>query len=283
MRISLVIPCYDAARTLGRVLQGVRAQSVAPDEVLVVDDGSSDSSGQVARAFGVQVVAHGENRGLAAARNTGLERARGELVVFVDSDAVPQRDLVRRLVTGFEDQRLAGLGGQVMEPGTAGLPDRWRAVFWRQTQGERALSEAPFLIGACCSLRRGAALSAGGFSADFRTNGEDVELSLRLQGRGFRLAYDPLARVTHLRHDSVGSLLSMVQRHSRDHVRALRTHGRTPWPVTRAALRWGPVTLVSSLRRHRSPGLAALSVLGYGASLYGCLRGYTWSMSTARV
>ena len=271
--VSLVVPCYNAAGSLAAVLAGARRQSLAPLEVLVVDDGSTDGTADMALRMGARVKRHRRNLGLAAARNTGLTSATGDLVVFVDADTVPHPDLVRRLTVGYVDPALAGVGGQVLEVGAVGTVDRWRASFWRQTQGERALDDAPFVVGACCSLRRAAARDAGGFAVGFHTNGEDVDLSVRLRARGLRLAYDPRAVVFHTRRDSLQSLLSMVYRHSRDHLLALRTGGEPVSPVLLQALRWGPVTVVSSLRRHGSPALTCLSVLCHGASLAGCMVG----------
>ena len=273
MIITLAVPCFNVAQTLEPVLAGVAAQTRQPDELLVVDDGSTDGSGALAAKLGARLVTHPENLGLARARNTALEQSRGEVVVFVDADAVPRPDLVARLTLGYQDASLSGISGQIMEPARGSLADRWRGHFWRQTQGDAPLSHAPFMVGGCCSLRREAALAVGAFTPGFRTNGEDVDLSVRLRQAGGRLAYDPSAQVMHLRQDNVSSLLKMVYRHSRDHVRALRTRGESPALVVNSALRWGPVTLVSSLRRHRSPGLAALSLPCHGASLAGCAAG----------
>ncbi len=273
MKITLAVPCYNVANTLTPVLAGVAAQTRPPDEVLVLDDGSTDGSGDVAREMGIRVITHPENLGLARARNTALEQSQGQVVVFVDADAVPRPDLVDRLTRGYEDPTLAGISGQIMEPARGSLADQWRGHFWRQTQGEAPLSRAGFVVGGCCSLRREAALAAGAFAPGYRTNGEDVDLSLRLRQAGLRLAYDPSAQVMHLRQDSVTSLLRMVYRHSRDHVRALRTRGESPTEVVQNAVKWGPVTVVSSMRRHRNAGLAVLSLPCHAASLAGCAAG----------
>jgi glycosyltransferase involved in cell wall biosynthesis len=90
-RFSVVIPAYQAEPFLERALRSVRAQDVASLEVVVVDDGSSDAGGEVARRFGashalpVRVVRQ-QNAGAAAARNRGVAEARGELVAFLDAD-----------------------------------------------------------------------------------------------------------------------------------------------------------------------------------------------------
>ena len=282
--VSLAIPCFNAAATLEAVLDGVAALDRAADELLLIDDGSTDPSARLAgQRAGVRVIAHETNRGLAAARNSALAAASGEVVVFLDADAIPDPDLLTRLTAGYDDPTLVGVGGQLIEVRRGALADRWRSIFWRQTQGDAPLAQAPFVVGACCSLRRRAALAVGGFSAGFHTNGEDVELSVRLRRAGGRLAYDPQARAQHLRHDDLQSLLAMVFRHSRDHVCALRVNDEPSRHVVLAAARWGPVTLLSSLRRHRSPGLALLSPLCYGAALAGCAVGVLADRAAGRL
>ncbi len=85
--VSIVIPCYNHARFLGEAIESALAQTHSPVEVIVADDGSTDGSAAVARGFGGKVsLIEQENRGVSMARNAGLERARGEYVVFLDSD-----------------------------------------------------------------------------------------------------------------------------------------------------------------------------------------------------
>jgi len=85
-RVSVVIPCRDGAEFLGEALASVRAQTRAPDEVIVVDDRSTDGSAAVARAAGATVLATTEPGGTAVARNIGWRHASGELIAFLDAD-----------------------------------------------------------------------------------------------------------------------------------------------------------------------------------------------------
>ncbi len=85
--VSVVIPCYNAARFLRETLESVMRQTVAPLEVIVIDDGSADNSGSVAESFGPPVrVIRQANQGESVARNRGIDEAAGEWVAFIDAD-----------------------------------------------------------------------------------------------------------------------------------------------------------------------------------------------------
>lgn len=88
-KVSVVIPCYQAERFIERTLDSVLTQSAAPFEVIVVDDGSSDGSAQIAESFGSPVkVIRQSNQGECAARNSALAKVTGEWVAFIDADDI---------------------------------------------------------------------------------------------------------------------------------------------------------------------------------------------------
>jgi glycosyltransferase involved in cell wall biosynthesis len=86
-RFSVIIPAYNGAATLARAIASVRTQTLPPHEIIVVDDGSTDATSDVARSFGavVRLIAQA-NRGVAAARNTGASAATGDWLAFLDAD-----------------------------------------------------------------------------------------------------------------------------------------------------------------------------------------------------
>ena len=87
--MTVVIPAYNAERTLGDVLDALAAQGEPVDEVIVVDDGSTDATAAVAAARGARVVQTDGGGFAGAARNRGWDEATGDIVVFLDSDAIP--------------------------------------------------------------------------------------------------------------------------------------------------------------------------------------------------
>ena len=212
-RISVYVPCYNAAPYLARVLQGIFAQTLPADEVIVVDDGSRDGSREIAGRFPVTLICHDQNRGLAAARNTAVKAARNELVAALDSDVVPDADWLERLAPHFDDQRVALGGGKLVEAVDRTVADRWRAVHMRQHWGDSPLENPSTVFGANTMLRRSAALEAGGYDERMRTNGEDGYIHGLLRRRGWKSFYEPAAVGRHLREDTVETALETFWRY----------------------------------------------------------------------
>src|SRR5690348_2444557 len=88
LRVTASVPCYNGARWVAQTVAALREQTQPPDEILVIDDGSTDGSAALAALAGARVITHATNQGLAAGRNTALTEATGDVLVFVDVDAM---------------------------------------------------------------------------------------------------------------------------------------------------------------------------------------------------
>jgi glycosyltransferase involved in cell wall biosynthesis len=219
-KVSVYIPAYNAAEFLARAIQGVLSQTRPADEILIIDDGSRDATCQIAAKFPVRVVRHERNLGLGAARNTGFREARFDLVASLDADCVPEPGWLAGLLPHLADPKVAGAGGRLTEGVQRTVADRWRRAHMPQEWGEAPLRNPRFLFGCNNVFRRSAVLEVGGYDETMRTNGEDVDLSQRLLARGWNFVYEPAARATHLRHDTVRSILDAYWRWWRFGVRA---------------------------------------------------------------
>ena len=207
--VSLYVPCYNGAPWLADCLDALLAQTRPADEVLVIDDGSTDESAAIAARYAgrVRLVAHAGNRGLAVARNTALEVARGEIVASVDADVRVTPDWLGRLLTAFTSPRVAAAGGRLEEANRQRLADAWRAAHMAQHAGDFPLLNPPVLPGANVAVRPEVVRALGGYDESFRTNYEDADLQHRLQAAGFHCRYEPGALAFHLRRDSASSVL----------------------------------------------------------------------------
>jgi glycosyltransferase involved in cell wall biosynthesis len=211
--ITVYIPAYNVARFLPTAIESLLAQTLAPAEIVVIDDGSRDDSASVAQRYPqVTVVRHARNSGLAAARNTAFRVARGEFVASLDADCVAEPTWLEKLSQHLTEVEIAGAGGFLREGVQNSIADRWRAAHMRQEWGATPVRNPKFLFGCNNIFKRAAVLEAGGYDETMRTNGEDCELSRQLYAGNWELIYDPAAQATHLRCDSVKSILDTYWR-----------------------------------------------------------------------
>jgi GT2 family glycosyltransferase len=267
MRLCAAIPCYNGAATLDGALASLLAQTRPPDEILVVDDGSTDDSRAVAARYPVRLVAHLANAGLAAARNTACAATDCDLILYLDADARADPALVATILASFSDDDLAGVGGQGIEVEIHTLADRWRALHAVQGHGRHRLESCEFLFGLCMAYRRRALQAVAGFSPLFRTNAEDVDIGFRLTAAEHRLCYEPAARVYHHRRDDERSLLHNVQAWYYWGYIARAANRRQPWRLWAGVARRGVLEPLADGLGRRDLRLARLDVKVTAAKL----------------
>jgi glucosyl-dolichyl phosphate glucuronosyltransferase len=202
----VVVCAYDSARWphLTTVIQELKSQTRSPDEVVVVIDHNPELYARArAELPGATVVANERPRGLGGARNTGVTSSTGSIVAFVDDDAVPEPDWLERLLEGYEDPLVAGVGGLIEPRWEPARPSWFPEEFdWVVGCSYVGLPTSPTfvrnLIGCNMSFRRDAIESVGGFQLGYSC--DETELCIRITqvNSGARFLYLPAARVHHL-------------------------------------------------------------------------------------
>lgn len=196
-----MIPVYNSADTLRQALECL-AKSVEPaDEVVVVDDGSSDSSPDVAREFGARLLATGGRKGPARARNIGAKEAVGEIIFFLDADVTVDRNTVGRARRAFaEDPSLDALiGSYDDEPGSHDFLSQYRNLMHHFVH-QRSQRDACTFWSGCGAIRRSVFEEHGGFDESYdRPAIEDIELGYRLFQAERKMILDRDLQVKHLK------------------------------------------------------------------------------------
>jgi len=210
--VSFYIPAYNAQKYIASCIEGVLAQSYPIKEILVIDDGSQDKTGEIASRYPVKVIRHSKNRGLAACRNTALRYAKADFIASADADVMLDRFCLEYLMGCFNDDNIIGAGGRLIEAYTTKAVDRWRQVNMRQYRGERKNLNPYTICGFTTVYRREVLIKLGGYNERFRTNHEDIDLTIRAKKLKYRLTFEPRAISWHLRQDSIVSLLSTYWR-----------------------------------------------------------------------
>lgn len=198
--ISVVIPAYNGGRNLDQCLDAVERLLRAPDELIVVDDGSTDGSVERAVARGIRVLRTSGRRGPAEARNIGAAAATGEIVFFLDADVCVHADAVDRVITVLADPSVdAVIGSYDDDPSSPDFLSQYKNLmhcFVHQT----ASSEASTFWSGCGAIRRKVFLEMSGFDANYtRPAIEDIELGYRMRQGGRRIVLDRELRARHLK------------------------------------------------------------------------------------
>lgn len=201
--ISIIIPAYNAERTLGACLASLEKQSIPREEyeIIVVDDGSSDSTSCEASAYNSLVIKQA-HQGSAAARNHGAEVARGDILLFTDADCVPLQDWIERMLACFADPDVVGGKGTYRTLQRSLVARFVQQEFEDKYDRTRRSHSIDFVDAYSAAYRRDVFRLVGGFDETFH-QAEDIELSYRLAALGYRMVFQPEAVVYHNHPESI--------------------------------------------------------------------------------
>lgn len=212
-RLSVVVPVYNGVGMVERCLAAIAESEPLPGglEVIVVDDGSTDGTGEVVGPLVDRVIRLEDGpAGPGRARNAGVRASRGEFVAFVDADVLVHADALGRCLAAFDgrDELGAVFGAYDDHPEGSGLASRYRNLLHRYVHIQGAGAADTFWAG-LGAVRREAFLAVGGFDAQRfrRPQIEDIELGYRLNDAGWTILLDPEIQGTHLKRWSLRDIV----------------------------------------------------------------------------
>jgi glycosyltransferase involved in cell wall biosynthesis len=256
--VSIVIPMKNAERTLERCLAAIAGSAVAPLETIVVDDGSTDRSLEIAARFPVRVVPGPSPGGVSSARNLGARRASGDVLFFTDSDVVIGPATLGAIVRRLADTAVDGIVGvpsqrRVFNGFLSDYKNLWLRYTYLRLDGDLSV-----LYSSVVAIRREAFERSEGFDARYRRpNIEDSDLGKRLAERGVRLRVAPEVEIVHLKEYDLRSFLvtdflrssGLLKVQLRDRFRTLRGGNYTSIPtpfIVSVVLSWAPIAALAA-------------------------------------
>ena len=193
--LSIIIPVYNSSAMLKKCLQSVYQSSYKKFEVIVVDDKSTDGSLGIAKKFQCKILRFKKNSGPSKARNIGSSIAKGDILVFLDSDCIVSKDWLKKIVNDFKKYKVGAVAGQYNSYINESFISKFAfyELLFREKKFKRFVNTAPSCNLAC---KREVLDKVGGFSEEIKNFSEDLEFSYRL-GKATKILWDPSIGVAH--------------------------------------------------------------------------------------
>ena len=189
-KVSVVVATFNGARTLDACLNALAGLNYPDYEVIVVDDGSTDSTPEIAARFPIVRYIRQRNRGLSVARNTGIAAATGEIVAFTDDDCRPDEDWLHYLIGDLLRSDFAAMGGHnFLPPDDSPVAAAVAASPGGPAHVMLTDREAEHIPGCNMAFYKWALEEIAGFDPVFRKAGDDVDVCWRLQARGHKIGF----------------------------------------------------------------------------------------------
>ncbi len=193
LRVSLVIPVFNEEETIGPCLDAILSQTVPADEVIVVDNGSTDGTADRLRAYRGRVISlHEPRQGVLHARNAGLDAAAGDLIGRIDADTLLPPRWVEQIHDLFADRTVGAITGparyyDIPLPRLIARLDLWLRAAWARDTGQRL----DWIYGANMAIRASAWRAVRGVLCEDPGVHEDVDLGIHLFHGGHRVIFAP--------------------------------------------------------------------------------------------
>ncbi len=198
--ISVIIPAYNATKTLNECLKAVIDNSYKAHEIIVVSDGSTDNTVEIAKELNCKVIDYKKNKGVSYARNIGAKQAKGEILVFIDSDVKIKLNALKLINDSFSNKEITVVQGLYShEPNYQNAVTQYQQSFYSYylfNVGDFIST----LVGCCFAIRKSVFVDSGGFNEKSKYGGEDEEFGYLLQNKGYKIRVLNGLNVEHMIH-----------------------------------------------------------------------------------
>lgn len=206
MMISIIVPSYNSEKTIEDLLLSLLNQTYKGEYEIIVVDSSNDRTPEIVSKFPVKLL-RSEPKGPGAARNLGVKHAKGDIIVFIDSDCVAPKDWLENLLKPLSDKEVVGVGGTYKVKNKDSLIARFAQYEIEDRHKKMEKMESIDFVGTYnCAYRKKVFLEVGGFDTKFLQS-EDGELSYKISEAGYKIKFNPSAFVYHYHPDTLFKFL----------------------------------------------------------------------------
>ena len=231
MKISACIPSYNNSLTIVEALDSVRNQTRSLDEIILIDDGSTDDTAALIEAqtsqepdknsnlagvhprpqVSIRLIRLSENCGRGTVRARALCEATGDFILFCDAGCILPPDFLEKALLHFQDPLLAGLFGSCIQPSARNVIERWRGRHLYKTETPVGIHHHAHLATHGTLLRKASVMAVGNFNTSLR-HSEDADLGVRLLAAGYDVIQDSSLKVMSIASNSLGQVLERYWR-----------------------------------------------------------------------
>ena len=212
--VSLYIPVFNAQKTIGMVIEAVKKQSLELNEIIVVNDGSTDDTSKIVKSFkNITLINLDKEKGISYCRNLAISKCKNNFIASLDHDVLPDENWLQNILESLINNKSSYCGGKMIEKYTDNTFNKWRALRYKQNWGDNDLINPPFIFGCNTIQHIDTWKKVGGYDEKYITNGEDVDYSKKVQLKNLITNYSTKALVHHLQNDNLSSLSKRVWRY----------------------------------------------------------------------
>ena len=206
--ISIIVPSYNSEKTIQENIKSLLKQDYKGQYEIIVVDSSKDKTPDMVSEFPVKLIKQ-KPKGPATARNLGVKKSKGSIIVFIDSDCVAPKNWLKNLLKPFSSRDVVAVAGTYKTKNKKSLIARFTGYEIEQRHEKMKMFKyIDFVATYNCAYRKKIFIKLGGFNKKF-TQAEDADLSFRIAKRGYKIRYQPSAYVCHYHPDTLTKYLKL--------------------------------------------------------------------------
>lgn len=264
LQVSVIIPVKNGNKTLGACLRSIKRSYFKNIEIIVVDDHSTDNSVEIAESYDCKVLQSVEGDGANRARNFGAKNAKGDILVFIDSDVVIKRDTILTIVETLQDGGVdAVVGIYTTRHRHENLVSQYKNL-WIRYSYLKSPPAIDWLFGAISGVKRDVFDKIGGFNVELLAHhgNDDIELGKRFKQANLTIVLNLDIEVEHLKNYTLWSFIKNEFNRSLGFAKLATSLGETKNSVTKGFANIYPTFVISTLYSFIVIGILALALTG---------------------